>query len=207
MKFMEKTKKFEVLLSVCCVAIGIWLLIMQRQALDIICWILGAALMIYGIFVTIGYFTKDDPEDQGSVSSIDLAKGVVFSVLGVLVIVSAWIVDIITVVIGILLIINGIISLQKALYIRRNMGNSYNGWKLTTVNAIITTAFGIVLLFINTIDIISIAIGIALVWYGVSSIVNYIAVVSKINKLVNNRNKNQNGSSAEVIEIEDKNSK
>ena len=207
MKFMEKTKKFEVLLSVCCVAIGIWLLIMQRQALDIICWILGAALMIYGIFVTIGYFTKDDPEDKGSVSSIDLAKGVVFSVLGVLVIVSAWIVDIITVVIGILLIINGIISLQKALYIRRNMGNSYNGWKLTTVNAIITTAFGIVLLFINTIDIISIAIGIALVWYGVSSIVNYIAVVSKINKLVNNRNKNQNGSSAEVIEIEDKNSK
>ena len=85
------------------------------------------------------------------------------------------------------------------------MGNSYNGWKLTTVNAIITTAFGIVLLFINTIDIMSIAIGIALVWYGVSSIVNYIAVVSKINKLVNNRNKNQNGSSAEVIEIEDKN--
>ena len=207
MKFMEKTKKFEVLLSVCCVAIGIWLLIMQKQALNIICWILGAALMIYGIFVTIGYFTKDDPEDQGSVSSIDLAKGVVFSVLGVLVIVSAWIVDIITVVIGILLIINGIISLQKALYIRRNMGNSYNGWKLTTVNAIITTAFGIVLLFINTIDIISIAIGIALVWYGVSSIVNYIAVVSKINKLVNNRNKNQNGSSAEVIEIEDKNLK
>lgn len=203
MNFLEKTKKFEVLLSVCCVAIGIWLLIMQRQALDIICWILGAALIIYGVFVTIGYFTNNE-NDKESLSSFDLAKGVVFSVMGVLVIVSAWIFSIITVVIGILLIINGIVSLQKALYIRRNLGNSYNGWKLTAINAIITTAFGVVLLFIPTDEIISIIIGIALIWYGVSSIVNYIAVVSKINKIVKQRQKNANGSSAEVIEIEDK---
>lgn len=203
MNFLEKTKKFEVLLSVCCVAIGIWLLIMQRQALDIICWILGAALIIYGVFVTIGYFTNNQ-NDKENLSSFDLAKGVVFSVMGVLVIVSAWIFSIITVVIGILLIINGIVSLQKALYIRRNLGNSYNGWKLTAINAIITTAFGVVLLFIPTDEIISIIIGIALIWYGVSSIVNYIAVVSKINKIVKQRQKNANGSSAEVIEIEDK---
>lgn len=203
MNFLEKTKKFEVLLSVCCVAIGIWLLIMQRQALDIICWILGAALIIYGVFVTIGYFTNNE-NDKENLSSFDLAKGVVFSVMGVLVIVSAWIFSIITVVIGILLIINGIVSLQKALYIRRNLGNSYNGWKLTAINAIITTAFGVVLLFIPTDEIISIIIGIALIWYGVSSIVNYIAVVSKINKIVKQRQKNANGSSAEVIEIEDK---
>ncbi len=203
MNFLEKTKRFEVLLSVCCVAIGIWLLIMQRQALDIICWILGAALIIYGVFVTIGYFTNNE-NDKESLSSFDLAKGVVFSVMGVLVIVSAWIFSIITVVIGILLIINGIVSLQKALYIRRNLGNSYNGWKLTAINAIITTAFGVVLLFIPTDEIISIIIGIALIWYGVSSIVNYIAVVSKINKIVKQRQKNANGSSAEVIEIEDK---
>ena len=203
MNFLEKTKKFEVLLSVCCVAIGIWLLIMQRQALDIICWILGAALIIYGVFVTIGYFTNNE-NDKENLSSFDLAKGVVFSVMGVLVIVSAWIFSIITVVIGILLIINGIVSLQKALYIRRNLGNSYNGWKLTAINAIITTAFGVVLLFIPADEIISIIIGIALIWYGVSSIVNYIAVVSKINKIVKQRQKNANGSSAEVIEIEDK---
>lgn len=205
MKFMEKTKKFEVLLYVCCVAIGIWLLIMQKDALDKICWILGAALIVYGVFVTIGFFTKDDQEEQGKVSSFELAKGVVFSVMGVIVIVSAQIIAIITVVIGILLIINGVISLQKALYIRRNMGNSYNGWKFTAANAVITTVFGIVLLFIQASDIISILIGIALVWYGISSIVNYIAVVRKINTLVNQRQKNTNGSSAEVIEIEDKN--
>lgn len=204
MNFLEKTKRFEVLLSVCCVAIGIWLLIMQKDALNIICWVLGAALIVYGVFVTIGYFTKDDEETQSSVSSFELAKGVVFSVMGVLVIVSAWILSIITVVIGILLIINGIVSLQKALYIRRNLGHDYNGWRITVANAAITMILGIVLLFIPTSDIISIFIGIALVWYGISSIVNYIAVVKKINKIVKLRQTNANGSSAEVIEIEDK---
>ncbi len=55
MKFVEKTRRFEVLLYVCCLAIGIWLLIQQKQALNIICWVLGIALIVYGGFVTIGF--------------------------------------------------------------------------------------------------------------------------------------------------------
>lgn len=203
MKFVEKTKRFEVLLYVCCLAIGVWLLIMQKQALSIICWVLGVALIVYGVFVTIGFFTdSDDPEKTDS--SLELAKGVVFAVMGILVITSVWFIDILAVIIGILLIINGIISLQKSLYIRRTIGNDYSGWTIALVNSIITTVFGIVLIFVSASDVIAILIGAGLVWYGISSIVNYIAVVRKINFIVKQRRKNANGSSAVVEVIEDK---
>lgn len=203
MKFVEKTRKFEVLLYVCCLAIGIWLLIMQKQALSIICWILGVALIVYGVFVTIGFFTDSDEPDKTD-SSLELAKGVVFAVMGILVITSVWFIDILAVIIGILFIINGIISLQKSLYIRRTIGNDYNGWTLALINSIITTVFGIVLIFVSASDVIAILIGVGLVWYGISSIVNYIAVVRKINFIVKQRRKNANGSSAVVEVIEDK---
>lgn len=203
MKFVEKTRRFEVLLYVCCLAIGIWLLIMQKQALSIICWVLGVALIVYGIFVTIGFFT-DSAEPDKTDSSFELAKGVVFAVMGILVITSVWFIDILAVIIGILLIINGIISLQKSLYIRRTIGNDYSGWTLALVNSIITTVFGIVLIFVSASDVIAILIGVGLVWYGISSIVNYIAVVRKINFIIKQRHKNANGSSAVVEVIEDK---
>lgn len=199
MKFVEKTKKFEVLLYVCCLAIGIWLLIQQKDALNIICWVLGVALIVYGVFVTIGFFTDSSGTNEDQLSNYALAKGVVFSVMGVLVITSFWFVDIFAAIIGILLIINGIISLQKALYLRRTVGDNYDGWKIAVINAVITAAFGIVLIFISTTDIIAIFIGIGLVWYGVSSIVNYAAVQRKINIIV----KNRNGSSAKVIDVKD----
>lgn len=199
MKFVEKTKKFEVLLYVCCLAIGIWLLIQQKDALNIICWVLGVALIVYGVFVTIGFFTDNSGTNEDQLSNYALAKGVVFSVMGVLVITSFWFVDIFAAIIGILLIINGIISLQKALYLRRTVGDNYDGWKIAVINAVITAAFGIVLIFISTTDIIAIFIGIGLVWYGVSSIVNYAAVQRKINIIV----KNRNGSSAKVIDVKD----
>ena len=203
MKFVEKTRKFEMLLYICCLAIGIWLLIKQNQALNIICWILGAALIIYGIFVTIGFFTGSDEPDKTD-SSFELAKGVVFTVMGILVITSVWFIDILAVIIGILLIINGIISLQKSLYVRRTIGNDYNGWTVALVNSIITTILGIVLIFVSASNVISILIGVGLVWYGVSSIFNYITVVRKINFIVKQRKKNGNGSSAVVEVIEDK---
>lgn len=199
MKFVEKTKKFEVILYVCCLAIGIWLLIQQKDALNIICWVLGVALIVYGVFVTIGFFTDSSGTNEDQLSNYALAKGVVFSVMGVLVITSFWFVDIFAAIIGILLIINGIISLQKALYLRRTVGDNYDGWKIAVINAVITAAFGIVLIFISTTDIIAIFIGIGLVWYGVSSIVNYAAVQRKINIIV----KNRNGSSAKVIDVKD----
>lgn len=203
MKFVEKTKKFEVLLYVCCLAIGVWLLIMQKQALSIICWILGVALIVYGVFITIGFFTDSDNPEK-TASSFELAKGVVFAVMGILVITSVCFIDILAVIIGILLIINGIISLQKSLYIRRTLGKDYNGWTVALVNSIITTVFGIILIFVSASDVISILIGAGLIWYGISSIVNYIAVVRKINRIVKQRQKNPNGSSAVVEVIEEK---
>lgn len=199
MKFVEKTKKFEILLYVACVAIGIWLLIQQKNALNIICWILGVALIVYGVFVTIGFFTDKGDTNEEQLSNYALAKGVVFTVMGVLVITSFWFVDIFAAIIGILLIINGIIALQKALYLRRTAGDQYGTWKIAVINAVITAAFGIVLIFISTTDIIAVFIGSGLVWYGISSIVNYIAVQKKINIIV----KNKNGSSAKVLETKD----
>ncbi|MCD7772457.1 MAG: DUF308 domain-containing protein [Ruminococcus sp.] len=209
MKFVEKTRRFEVLLYVCCLAIGIWLLIMQKQALNIICWVLGIALIVYGVFVTIGFFTGSDDDDPEKASpSFELAKGVVFAVMGILVITSVWFIDILAIIIGILLVINGIVSLQKALYIRRTLGKNYNGWIVALINSIVTTVFGLVLIFISASDVIAILVGVGLTWYGLSSIVNYIAVVQKINKIVKQRKKgvNSNGSSAEVEVIEDKRS-
>ncbi|MCD8328436.1 MAG: DUF308 domain-containing protein [Ruminococcus sp.] len=210
MKFVEKTRKFEVLLYVCCLAIGIWLLIMQKQALNTICWVLGIALIVYGVFVTIGFFTGSDDDDPEKASpSFELAKGVVFAVMGILVITSVWFIDILAIIIGILLVINGIVSLQKALYIRRTLGKNYNGWIIALINSIVTTVFGLVLIFVSASDVIAILVGVGLTWYGLSSIVNYIAVVQKINKIVKQRKKgvNPNGSSAEVEVIEDKRSK
>lgn len=174
-------------MSIISLALGIVMVIFPEKTLSIICYAIAAAILIYGIVDIISYFTA---KSYNGAFSLTLLKGVVAAVIGIIIFINPkYLATFIPIVLGILLIIDGITSIQKSVFLKNN--NIYF-WHVSMVESIITFAFGIFVL-INPLSVeraIIICLGIAFIWYGISSIWNYLYVQKKINFLRQAEEKN-----------------
>lgn len=193
MKILERIRRMELLMAVISLLLGIVMVIYPEKTISVICYIIAGAILIYGIIDIVSYFTAKSYEGAFSLS---LIKGIIASVIGIVIFIKPqYLITFIPIVMGILLIIDGITSIQKSVFLKNN--NIYF-WHVSMIESIITFALGVFVL-VKPFDVeraIIICLGIAFIWYGISSVWNYLYVQKKINFLRHAEEKN------EIIDID-----
>lgn len=161
------------LMSVVYVLLGLLLIIFQNQSLRVICYLLGAACVIYGGVRLIIYFTN---KNTGTESSFGFSMGVFDVVLGlVLMAMAEQIVVLFSVIIGIAIIADSIFKLQMAIELKRLDAAK---WRNVMIGAGVMFVIGVILLFepFKGQVFMAIMIGIALIADGALSILGIMAM-------------------------------
>lgn len=131
-----------VFLSVLYVLLGLVLLIWPGTVMDILCYLTGGILLLYGVFAIVA-FCRSEVRKAGNFLTLFL--GIVAAAVGaVLVLQPTLFQSILTVILGIYIIIDGLLNLKRALELRRM---EHGGWTIYLVLSLITAVLGLVILF------------------------------------------------------------
>ena len=138
------TKKYRSIMIVCAILYiiaGLVLIIWPEASRQAICYLLGAALLLYGIYWVVVYFVRTLPLQL----QFGVAIGVACIVAGLVLLFKAdFVVTVFGVIVGVILIIDGVFRLQNALDIRRMGGTHFS---TLLICALVMLVLGIVLLF------------------------------------------------------------
>ncbi|MEG1523919.1 MAG: DUF308 domain-containing protein [Clostridia bacterium] len=162
---MSKTyTKTMIVMAICYILVGLVLIIWPEQSRLTICYVLGGALLIYGAYRIIAYFSRSDIV---AAMQFGVAIGIACVLLGILLLFKAkFVVTVFGVIVGATLIIDSILRLQVSFDIRR-MGGVH--WTPVCICALCMLTLG-VLLLLNPFKVIATATilsGIALVIDGI----------------------------------------
>ncbi|MEN6595091.1 MAG: DUF308 domain-containing protein [Clostridiaceae bacterium] len=138
--------------SIVYMILGLILIIWPDQARQLICYLLGAAALLYGLFRIVDYFARKQHTEGGV--QFGVALGIACAVLGLFLLFKAnTVVSVLAAIIGVAVIIDSILRLQIALNLRRVTGA---GWLALFITALVTLIFGVLLLF-NPFDAVKVA--------------------------------------------------
>ena len=178
MKILESIRRMELLMAMISLILGVIMVIFPQKTMSVICYVIAGAILLYGVIDIISYFTSKSYEGN---FSLTLLRGVVASVIGIIIFIRpSYLSTFIPIVLGILLIIDGITSIQKSVFLKNN--NVYF-WHVSMIESILTLALGIFVLInpLSAQTAIIICLGISFIWYGITSVWNYLYVQKKIN--------------------------
>lgn len=178
MKLLERIRRMELLMAMISLILGVIMVIFPQKTMSVICYVIAGAILLYGVIDIISYFTSKSYEGN---FSLTLLRGVVASVIGIIIFIRpSYLSTFIPIVLGILLIIDGITSIQKSVFLKNN--NVYF-WHISMTESILTLALGIFVLInpLSAQTAIIICLGISFIWYGITSVWNYLYVQKKIN--------------------------
>ena len=178
MKVFKRIKWSYVVLSAMFLLLGIYLVVNPETSLIMICRILGAAMAVFGVMKIVLYFIR---EVEGVAIRFDFAVGLFCIILGALMLWRApALTDILSVMIGLLVLVDSVFKLQVAVDSRRMGAHS---WWVTLVCTVVCLVLGILLVF-NPFDgkqVLTIMMGVSLIVDGVQNLctVVYAAVFVK----------------------------
>lgn len=131
-----------VLLSILYVLLGLVLLIWPATVMDMLCYLTGGILLLYGVFAIVG-FCRAEMRTAGSF--LTLLLGIVAAAVGaVLLLQPALFQSILTIILGIYILIDGLLNLMRTLELRRM---EHRGWTIYLVLSLITVVLGLVVVF------------------------------------------------------------
>lgn len=162
--------------SVLMIALGLIFLIFPGVSLDIIRWALSIGLMGLGLILIINDFTKRSVLSMFSGS----IGGVLLFVMGLVIMMHPAIMEIIPIVLGIWIIVSSVFSLRLSAALR-----STGGAATSTLMSTISIICGILLITRPGAGNIAIMVyvGIMLVIYAVSSLIDLIVIRSHVDKI------------------------
>ena len=166
MNFLKDIRKSYILTALVYIVIGFVLALWPQQIGVGICYVLGALAAIYGVIRTVLYFTK--PSDD--VFRNDLAIGLIILAAGVFVLVQPdFVLNILQYLLAVLIVIDSIVKLQRAATLCKLQ---YRYWWCVLILAILTLAFGIVLLCdpFTTRNLLMTLIGVGLIIDGIGDL-------------------------------------
>lgn len=127
--------------SVLQLALGIFLIAAPEMSVKVLCYLLGACLLITGIVRIVGYLSRDL---YRLAFQFDLAYGTLTAALGLLLLLRAQtVVSLVLLIAGILILADGLFKIQIALDAR---GFGIRRWWLILVAAVAVGAFGLLLI-------------------------------------------------------------
>lgn len=184
-KIGENTKsiKRELIFADCAIIIlGLLMVIYPGKASDFICWALGVILCIWGVIRIIHYFSSPVHEIFGSFA---LVQGAAFIGFGVFFLVDPrFVASIISVCLGIVLLISGILKLQ---YTFDFMRLKTRFWLVELIGSVIVIALGVLSLVnpFGAAETLMLFIGIAFLVNGVWDLFSIIYLSMAVKKVMN----------------------
>ena len=142
-EYLKKYEKTSIIVSLLAIAGSILLIVNPAGVMNIIVSIIGASMIIGGLWYVINYFRE---AKEIVYFRLDLFVGIILIVSGLLVIKNAaTLIVFISMVVAIWIILRGILDLQVSLNLRLVEAK---GWWIALIMALLTIALGIVV-FIN----------------------------------------------------------
>lgn len=161
-------KKNYIVNAVIMVVLGLVLVIWPDFLGEMLCYLLGGALILMGAIQLIGFLRG---ERFGLYNKFSMLMGIVLVLLGIWICAQPHIVlSIIPVVVGVLVILHGLMDIQYTLDIKRT-GNTK--WWIALIAAILTLVIGLVLVFkpFAAYETMMILLGVAMLYDGGSDLV------------------------------------
>lgn len=131
-----------VVLSILYVLLGLVLLIWPTTVMDGLCYFTGGILLLYGVCAIVGFCRA---AERRAGSFLALFLGIVAASVGAVLLLQPLLFQsILTVILGLYILIDGLLNLKRALELRRL---EHMGWVLYLVLSLITVALGAVVVF------------------------------------------------------------
>ena len=168
--------------SLAYIVLGIVTIVFPQKVLDVLCYALGGAMTVYGLFNIISFFV-----DREGGMYFELVIGVISTGFGA---------AIINIPIGIIIIVDSIMDMKHSLTLR-SLG--MRKWWIPFIIAIVMIIFSLTTIFFTNIfgALLMIALGIALIYEGVSGF-SLIILLSRYHK---EYDRNQRMIDAEATDI------
>ena len=152
------------------IALGLVLIVFPGISLNLVCMIIGAVTLIYGITRIVNAVKSDGLYG----SRFDLFVGVLLALFGVfLLFTPSFIVSLIPLVLGLYILVDAAVTIKKALDMK---ALGFEKWWITLAIALVLAVFGLLMVFnpFGAGEVFVIFIGVGFVWDGVSTLVNTI---------------------------------
>ncbi|MBE6871236.1 MAG: hypothetical protein E7491_04715 [Ruminococcaceae bacterium] len=179
MGFLQKIKKAFIGISVICVVLGAFLVAVPETVNSVICYGFGGLAIVYALIRILAYFINKAEREENR----DAFSGALTALLmGLFIIIKPGLVaQIIPFVCGIVIIVNGVSNLQHAIDLKKY---SFKLWWTVLVCALISIVCGSLIVFdpFAAANVLTIIIGVSLIFVGLSNIWRYICVLRKIKK-------------------------
>lgn len=195
---MEQLKKvhWEMLLtSVICILLGGVLIFFPQAVNEMIAYVLAAAMFVFAVIELYNYFKKDV---KVNFYRNDLVFAVVALVIGIIMLAKKEaVISLVPIVLGALIIISGVKKLQNGLDLIRL---KLDGWKSLLILAALNIIFGVIMVIcsLQTAKVITILIGVGLVFSGITDLFSQIWVSKNAKKAFPDTD------STDLVEVKDK---
>ena len=180
-RLMKKYLKSSIVTSTILIILGILLVFQSETTIMMISYVIGGVLVAIGALALIRYVKNGDSPILRN--ELDIVYGIVTIIFGIIIIKNYQaIASIIPAVIGIAIIINSASKLNYAFQLKTDENNM---WKTTMIISIISTIFGVILLF-NPFEAalgIMKVIGIFIIVYAILDLISTMAIKSSVNKI------------------------
>ena len=132
---------YSLLTAILAILVGLTLIFLPSVSNKIVGIIMGVVILIFGINAVHKYFHRDGAK----IYSLNIVFGVLYSILGVVIILYPFsVMEFVTVCLGIFVIINGATKINYGVWLKK--GNE-DSWLVTLVTGIFLVIIGIMLVF------------------------------------------------------------
>ena len=132
---------YSLITSILSILVGLVLVFLPTVSNKVVGIIVGIIFLIFGINAVYKYFHRDGAK----IYSLNIVFGVLYSILGVVIILYPYsVMEFVTVCLGLFVIINGATKINYGIWLKR--GNE-DSWLVTLVTGIFLVVLGIMLVF------------------------------------------------------------
>ena len=132
---------YSLITSILSIIVGLVLIFLPTVSNKVVGIIVGVIILIFGINAVYKYFHRDGAK----IYSLNIVFGVLYSILGVVIILYPFsVMEFVTVCLGLFIIINGATKVNYGLWLKR--GNE-DSWLVTFVTGIFLVVLGIMVVF------------------------------------------------------------
>ena len=178
MKFLKAAKIWYIAISAIFCIIGLMLIIHPGFSIGFIGTLCGIALIVFGVVKLAGYFSGDA---YRAIFKLDMAAGILSVILGIVIVINPQgLLNLICIVLGVAVLLDGIFKIQTAIESKR-MG--VGRWQLIMIPAVITGIAGLILLLrpAESGELLTIILGVSVFCGGVMNLITALTAV-KIDK-------------------------
>ena len=139
---LKSVRNTNILVIIATVAIGLIYIFSPVPAMEVICYIVAAAMCVYGVFAFVEYFVKPKTEAFGS---FGLVKGMTLVVFGVFIFLNpSFVANMLATLVGISMIIDGVVKAQYSIDLLRLKSDA---WWYSLIPAAVVFILGAIIAF------------------------------------------------------------